>query len=226
MQVELIKRKNAGCTNQGSCFSSKIVCCECCAFYGPKVWHSTSKYKRTIWQCNRKFKNGKHCSTPHFNEDQIKAAFVAVVNRMIEDREVILDDNNVIIDQLTDMSVLDAEEHRLTDEDEIVLAMINRAVVENASKSLDQAEYNLRYAELTSKYRMIDDKIKAISNNRNDRNNRRIELDRILHALKRSTVANDFDDRLWGIIVSNITILYANALIVNFRSGTSFCGDF
>ncbi|HEX2937879.1 MAG TPA: zinc ribbon domain-containing protein [Ruminiclostridium sp.] len=39
------------------CFSGKIICGECGGVYGIKVWHSTSKYRRTIWQCNGKFKN-------------------------------------------------------------------------------------------------------------------------------------------------------------------------
>lgn len=36
-------------------FSSKIVCGECGGFFGPKTWHSNSKYKRTIWRCNNKY---------------------------------------------------------------------------------------------------------------------------------------------------------------------------
>jgi predicted transcriptional regulator len=53
------KRKSIGYTSRTSCFSSKLICGECGGFYGSKVWHSTSKYRRTIWQCNRKFKNDK-----------------------------------------------------------------------------------------------------------------------------------------------------------------------
>ena len=33
------------------------------------------KYRRVIWQCNAKFKDKKHCSTPHLTEDEIKTAF-------------------------------------------------------------------------------------------------------------------------------------------------------
>ena len=41
-----------------------------------KVWHSTSKYRRTIWQCNHKFKNDKKCKTPHLYEDTLKDTFL------------------------------------------------------------------------------------------------------------------------------------------------------
>ena len=33
-------------------FSSKIRCGECGSWYGSKVWHSNSKYRKVIWQCN------------------------------------------------------------------------------------------------------------------------------------------------------------------------------
>ncbi len=65
VQHEIKKRKEAkGYKTGSSCFSGKIVCGECGSFYGSKVWHSTSKYRRVIWQCNSKFKNKNKCSTP------------------------------------------------------------------------------------------------------------------------------------------------------------------
>ncbi len=34
-------------------FSSKIKCGDCGSWYGSKVWHSNSKYRRVVWQCNK-----------------------------------------------------------------------------------------------------------------------------------------------------------------------------
>ena len=31
-------------------FAGKIKCGECGSWYGSKVWHSNSKYRRTVWQ--------------------------------------------------------------------------------------------------------------------------------------------------------------------------------
>ncbi len=82
------KRKEAkGYKTGGSCFLVKIVCGECGSFYGSKVWHSNSKYRRTIWQCNHKFKNEKKCNTPHIYEDQIKEAFIKVFSSLVENKE-------------------------------------------------------------------------------------------------------------------------------------------
>ena len=91
-QSELRRRRESGrriCS--GSIFASKLICGDCGGVYGSKVWNSNSKYRRVIWQCNRKYgKNGRydqgkgedanvpvrigtaHCSTPHLSEMQIK----------------------------------------------------------------------------------------------------------------------------------------------------------
>lgn len=41
--------------SSNSIFSSKIVCADCGSILGPKVWHSTDKYRTVVWQCNHKF---------------------------------------------------------------------------------------------------------------------------------------------------------------------------
>lgn len=58
VQAEMQHRKARGKhLNSLSPFSAKIICDDCGEYYGSKVWHSNSKYKRTIWQCNHKFKD-------------------------------------------------------------------------------------------------------------------------------------------------------------------------
>ena len=56
-EKECIKERSQrkGCSGV-TIFSSKIRCGCCGGWYGPKVWHSTDKYRRVIWQCNSKFK--------------------------------------------------------------------------------------------------------------------------------------------------------------------------
>ena len=39
------------------------------SFFGSKVWNSTSKYHRVIWQCNNKFKGDHKCERPHLDEE-------------------------------------------------------------------------------------------------------------------------------------------------------------
>ncbi len=47
----------------------------CGGFFGVKVWHSTDKYRRVIYRCNKKY-DGHKCQTPHVTEGEVKTAFV------------------------------------------------------------------------------------------------------------------------------------------------------
>ena len=56
VQTELARRKQISRQYSGkSIFSSRIVCGDCGSYFGSKVWNSTSKYRRVIWQCIGKF---------------------------------------------------------------------------------------------------------------------------------------------------------------------------
>lgn len=53
VQQELKRRKQGRGPHSGvHLFSGKIRCGQCGEWYGSKVWHSNSKYRRVIWQCS------------------------------------------------------------------------------------------------------------------------------------------------------------------------------
>lgn len=110
VQRELARRKADGRrTNNHSPFSGKIICGDCGEIYGAKVWHSTDKYRRKIWQCNAKFDNEHRCSTPHLYDKEIKEYFVTALSRLMADREALLDDIRTVYNKLTDCTAIDAE---------------------------------------------------------------------------------------------------------------------
>ncbi len=57
VQREIARRKLLGRKYSGSSvLSCRIICADCGEYFGAKVWHSTSKYRTVIWQCNGKFR--------------------------------------------------------------------------------------------------------------------------------------------------------------------------
>ena len=74
-------------------FSTKIRCGECGGWFGSKVWHFTDQYRRVNWRCSAKYgEKAAACKTPHVTEEEVKAAFVRVVNKLIGDRATLLAD--------------------------------------------------------------------------------------------------------------------------------------
>ena len=149
VQKELERRKShprQRFWNNG--FGGKIVCGECGAAFGPKVWHSTDAYRRTVWQCNRKYqptKGGEKkrpCATPHLTEEQIKGAFCRALSTLLVDRDKILADGKAVIAALTDCTSLDKKAEAIDAELAGVAARIEQLVKENAVIAADQEKYS------------------------------------------------------------------------------------
>ena len=105
VQREVARRKEIGKKYSGaSIFSSRIICGECGDFYGAKVWDSTNKNRRTVWQCNSKFKGESICSTRHLTEEQIKKSFLTAYNSVLHNKKALLEDLDLIRETLYDVT--------------------------------------------------------------------------------------------------------------------------
>lgn len=221
VQAEIKRRKPMGRRQSGiGGFSSKIVCGECGGFYGSKVWHSTSKYRRTIWQCNNKFKNGTRCKTPHLSEEALQRAFVEAFNRVIEDKDRIIEDFDAIIGALMDTTALDKESTRLRDECAVVMELIRKCVDENAHSAMDQDEYQERYNGLVGRYETAKQRLDAVSDEKQMRSVKRESISRFLTDLRqRDGIIEAFDEELWYATVDIVTVDSGSNLTFSFKSG-------
>ena len=141
VQAEIARRKELGQRySANSVFSATIVCGDCGAFYGAKVWHSTDQYRRTVWQCNDKFKDEHRCKTPHLAEQQIQTLFLRAFNKLHSMRESILEDSLLVQRELFDCTELDAQQTALAEEMELAAELVRRCVEENSLKVQDQME--------------------------------------------------------------------------------------
>lgn len=222
VQHEMKRRKESKGHHSGtSCFSSKIICGECGSFYGSKVWHSTSKYRRTIWQCNHKFKGGEKCRTPHLDEDTLKQLFVDAFNKLISNKDEIEENCELIKQVLTDTSELDKEVDKLQNEIEIVSELIRRCVEENAHSAMDQEEYYRRYNGLVVRYEKAKDRLDKVKGIYQNRRIKRVQLDDFLSRLLQSGVfLTEFDESLWYAVIDKVTVYAGDDVHFTFKNGT------
>ena len=113
VQDEMAKRTNSGSRYSGvSIFSNKIKCADCGWWFGSKVWHSTDRYRRVIYRCNRKY-NGEKCQTPHVTEEEVKTAFVSAYSKLVTERKEIIANAALIRRTLCNTDALQEEKRRL-----------------------------------------------------------------------------------------------------------------
>ena len=201
-------------------FSSRIRCGECGGWYGSKVWHSTDKYRRVIWQCNAKFKQKKHCRTPHLTEDEIKAAFVRVANIIIDDREMILEELREDQALLTGTEELEKEQKRLAEQMNVDADAVQELIAQNARVAQNQEEYNLRYEALATRFNETKAKYDAVTAEIAKRGIRRRELGRFIRQVEElPDRITDFSEALWGSLIDHVTVFAKDNIVFTTSSG-------
>ena len=135
------RRSLKGSYSGKSCFASRIVCGDCGAFYGSKVWHGTDEYRRTIWRCNNKYGGDAKCSTPHITQEELEKAFVSVMQKVIAEKDATFAVCREVLDEVLDMSELDRSAMLLQDQTMLISERVRKLVEENARVRRNQEEY-------------------------------------------------------------------------------------
>jgi DNA invertase Pin-like site-specific DNA recombinase len=219
VQQELKRRREARYVGRCGCFSSKIICGECGSYYGRKVWHSNDKYRTVIWRCQHKYDNGEPCKTPHVTEDQIKAAFVEEMNRVIANKDQVLADIRTLNATLTDTRELEEKEVSAAKKLEAVSESMRKLVGDYARALIEQIEYDGQYAGLLAQSRALEAQVAEIGEQREQRKARKRELDVFYKMLKATGPIVEFDEELWNVTVNTILVRLDGRLEITTRAG-------
>ena len=199
-------------------FSSRIKCGACGAWYGRKLWHSKDKYRRMIWRCNDKYKKGRpRCSTPHLTEDEIKAAFVSAMNKMIGDSAEVITTMKELAEKLYDdndlRAAINEARAKMTGYQERIDTFIKRFAE-------PRGECAKAYDELEGWYNQARDELE---NGKRELLRRKIRYDRVMNFIRELEAQKDmirsFDESLWVNLVDYMVVYSKDDIRVIFRNG-------
>jgi hypothetical protein len=203
-------------------FSAKIICGECGGFYGSKVWGSNTKYRRTIWRCNKKYINDKPCPTPHLTEDEIKQRFLAAFNILMGSRDQLLDNCRLAKEVLCDCTQIEAELVDLRQEIEVVSELTRKCIYENARFTFKQDEFSEQHRGYMERHRIATERVAELEDKQRNRQNKSLTLERFIREIEtRPLVIDEFDERLWLAAIDKVIVHGADDIQFNFRDGTS-----
>ena len=225
VQQELIRRKNGRRRYSGqSIYSSRLICGDCGASFGSKVWNSTDQYRRTVWQCNDKFK-GTKCATPHIDEKEIQQRFLGAFNALLLDRESLIQDCKLMAKMLLDCSGIDAQIEQLREELEIVEELIRRLAAENAVIPQNQDMYRERHAALVKRYEVVKEKMLDLETQRTERFTKEKTMRAYIERLKmQDGMLEEFDERLWVEVIDCVCIYSKEHWVSRFQDGREIAG--
>ena len=221
VQAEIKRRKSLSRRYSGqSVLATHIVCGDCGDYYGSKIWHSTSKYRRIIWQCNSKFAGDHKCRTPHLDEEQVKDTFITAFNTVIDNRDALIEDGVIMQRTLTDCTELNTEIAATMDEQEVVTELIRKLITQNASDTLDQSEYARRYTTLMERFEVASEKLADLNKKKQARDDQACMIGGFLFELReRDEPLAEFDPYIWAVTLDVVTAYHDGRLVFKFRNG-------
>ena len=222
VQAELARRKSSTKrTISSSPFSCKIICGDCGETFTPKVWHSNSKYRRTIWRCRAKYEKDEHCTTPHIYESDLKQHFITALSQLLTDRTALLEDGRLIQQDLLNFDAIDTECKAILQELDVVTGMIQQMVKENAAQAANQVDYTNRYNTLVDRYENLQLRYDSLQAQKQRRELQAAAMDDCLTALEEVDLLQiQFSDALWNTVVDHVTVCADKQLVFHFKNGT------
>jgi len=202
-------------------FSGRIRCGACGGLFGPKVWHSKSKYRKVVWQCNEKYADRHHkCSTPHLYQDALQDLFVQAVNTVISRKDEIIRTLEKITEDIFDTSADEAQLEAVKTERHGIVSRMEQLNTENASVAMDQHAYQDRFKQLSKEYTEVNKQLSALEGAIHERKSRKTKTELFLRGLKKQkNVVTEFTETLWHALADHAVVNSKEDVRFIFKNG-------
>ena len=183
------------------------------------MWHSTDKYRRVIYRCNKKYAHkGKPCSTRHLTEEEIKQIFVKALNCLVEVKENVIAELRSLIDGICQTGKLIEEHDRIEQELTVLAERLELLIRENARVAQNQTAYLKQENEIRARYLDKQQDLEKLDEQIAERERKRNTLEGMIQAvydINGEQVA--FDEELWGGLLDHIVVKEDGQVVVIFK---------
>ena len=221
VQSEIKRREQNGKHSGVSIFANKIKCGCCGGWYGAKVWHSTDKYRRVIYRCNKKYAHkGKPCSTRHLIEEEIEQTFVKALNSLVKVKENVIAELSSLIDSVCRTGELREERERIGKELGVLAERLETLIRKNARVAQDQTVYLKQENEIRSRYLEKQGHLEKLDEQIAARDSKRKSLEGMIQVLCGiNGEQSEFDEELWSGLLDHICVRVDGQVVVVFKGG-------
>lgn len=185
-------------------FSGKIVCSECGSTFKRRI-HSSGAKKYIAWCCSRHLKQVTECSMQFIRDEDLKIAFVTMINKLIYGRKVIL---KPLLDALREMSRSD-NHSRIQELDKLIekKAEQKEMLVKLMAKGyLEPALFNRESNELRMELENYIEQKEALIQAVNGELSKVQEVSNLMKFTNKAEMIDSFDDQLFNEYVEKIVV--------------------
>ena len=185
-----------------------------------KVWHSNTKYRKTIWQCNHKFDGDCRCQTPHLTDEEIQLHFLSAANKLLATKAAVIANGREMQALLFDTTELEAEQAQLLEETQVVSDMVQQAIQENARTALNQTEYQKRYDSLVQRFNRAKTRLEEVTAGIQEKQTASANMGTFLNAFEQMPDAlTEFSLESWHSMVDFATVYSIDDIRFTFKNG-------
>lgn len=225
VQEELKKRdKFRYAYSKNNPFSSKLICGCCGHFYGLKVWHSNTPYRKEIMQCNKKYsKNGDKCDTPSVLREDVNKQFIEAYNAIMVNKEEVIKSAKELIELLTDTNKIDKKIEEINGKLSDTKTLVENLIHDNAFKAQDQDAYIKKYNSLTAQYEILKQQLDEAISERDNREIKSKSMNLFITDIKEAPIMiNEFDLTLWNIMIDEAIVNKDGSITFKFKNGMKY----
>lgn len=160
------------------------------------------------------------CTTPHITDEQIHDWSVKAINHVLQNKDEIIDNLTVLLNQLMNQSELEFEIETLTKQLENIHQQVVDLVGQNAKVTQSQKDYHETYQKLVEQYEQCEKQQQQKISSRLLKNNRVKELKGFINELKQQEeLLTTFDEQLFNTFVEKIEIHQEKSVTITLKNG-------
>ena len=220
VQLELAKRgKEAKSFRDNSPFCNKIVCADCGAYFGHKVFHGKEACRKDVWYCNHRYDGDGPCKTPIVKEMDIKNAYLSALGQILGRKAACLAACRAKLAELDNLSEIKENRHKAEETLQDQLSAIQDLVHENARKSQDQTKYRAKYNKLVEAIEKQKELIADLKSQELNSIAMREKLRRFMKAIESCTEEATFIPEVWNDTVERAVVNEDNTICFEMKDG-------
>ena len=160
------------------------------------------------------------CTTQHLTEEEIKQTFVKALNSLVEVKENVIAELQVLIDSVCKMEELTEEHDSVEQELRILAEHLETLIRENARVAQDQTVYLKQENEIRARYLEKQRALEKLDDQIAERESKRKTLEsmiQVVYGINGEQVA--FDEELWSGLLDHIVVKEEGQVVVVFKGG-------
>ena len=143
------------------------------------------------------------------------------MSRLLTNRDALLEDGRLILQELTYTATIDNECESLLDEMDVVAGLIQKCVNENAVQMMNQEDYIIRYNALVERHEKAQNRYETLQKKRDRRLIQADVISGFLFAITElDNLQLQFTPALWHTTVDHVTVYPDEHLVFHFRNGS------